>query len=117
ARAGARGAGGGAGGARGAARGAGAAGGDGLSLDLPAQRPADVDGRRARRRSRTYALLSSRSDARSPIMSVGAFVLPVVTNGITEASATRRPSTPWTRSSGSTTDVSSQPIRHVPTWW
>ena len=43
------------------------------------------------------------SAARSPIMIDGAFVFPVVTLGITDASATRRPSTPWTRSRGSTT--------------
>ena len=36
-------------------------------------------------------------------MIVGAFVLPRVIVGITDASTTRRPSTPWTRSSGSTT--------------
>ena len=35
--------------------------------------------------------------------------------GITDASATRSPSTPRTRSSGSTTLASSLPIRHVPT--
>ena len=33
----------------------------------------------------------------------GAFVFPVVTLGMTDASATRRPSRPWTRSRGSTT--------------
>jgi hypothetical protein len=35
--------------------------------------------------------------------------------GITEASMTRRPSTPRTFSEGSTTESSSTPIAHVPT--
>ena len=48
---------------------------------------------------------------------VGACVLPELTNGMTEASATRRPSTPRTRSCGSTTAWSSTPILQVPTWW
>src|SRR5215211_477301 len=39
----------------------------------------------------------TKSATRSPIMIAGAFVLPVVTIGITEASATRSPSTPLTR--------------------
>ena len=39
----------------------------------------------------------------SPIMKQGATVLPLVTMGITEASATRTPSTPRTRNCGSTT--------------
>ena len=42
-------------------------------------------------------------------MIVAALVLALVTVGITDASTTRRPSTPYTHSCGSTTD----PIAHV----
>ena len=58
-----------------------------------------------------------RSAARSATMIVGAFVFPPGMTGMTDASATRSPSTPWTRRSGSTTAMSSDPIRHVPTGW
>ena len=47
----------------------------------------------------------------------GALVLPRGTIGITDASATRSPSMPRTRSSGSTTDCSPLPIAQVPTGW
>ena len=53
------------------------------------------------------------SAAFSAIMIVAAFVLPRVIVGITDASATRSPSVPWTRSSGSTTE----PIAHVEVGW
>jgi hypothetical protein len=54
--------------------------------------------------------------ARPPIMCADAFVPgPVMICGITEASATRRPKMPCTRSSGSTTASLSTPILHVPT--
>jgi hypothetical protein len=53
----------------------------------------------------------------SPIIMAGAFVFPPVMAGMIEASTTRSPSTPSTRSSGSTTARSSRPIRHVPTAW
>ena len=46
-------------------------------------------------------------------MIVAAFVLPRVIVGITEASATRRPSKPYTRSCGSTTE----PIAQVEVGW
>ncbi len=59
----------------------------------------------------------TRSAARSPIMMAGALVCPRVISGRIETSATRRPSTPRTRSSGSTTASSSVPMRHVPVGW
>jgi hypothetical protein len=58
-----------------------------------------------------------RSDAFSAIMIVAALVLPEMTVGITEASTTRRPSIPCTRSSLSTTDIGPEPIMHVLVWW
>ena len=60
---------------------------------------------------------STSSDALSPIMIDGAFVLPPVIDGMIEASATRRPSMPRTLRSGPTTARSSTPIRQVPTPW
>ena len=54
------------------------------------------------------------SAAFSPMMIEGAFTLPLGIDGITEASTTRRPSTPWTRHSGSTTASESVPILQVP---
>src|SRR6266540_945963 len=60
---------------------------------------------------------SRRSAAFSPIMTEGALVLPRVMRGITDASATRRPEIPRTRSSGSTTDWSLAPMAQVPTGW
>ncbi len=58
-----------------------------------------------------------KSDARSPIIRLGALVLPEVTTGMTDASATLSLSSPCTRSRGSTTAASSTPILHVPAWW
>lgn len=56
-----------------------------------------------------------RSATFSPISTLGACVCPRMMAGITDASATRSPLTPRTRSCGSTTLASSRPIRHVPT--
>ena len=51
----------------------------------------------------------------SPIMMAGALVLPEVSVGMIEASATRSPSMPRTRSRSSTTAMASWPILQVPT--
>jgi hypothetical protein len=53
----------------------------------------------------------------SPIIMAGALVFPPVMLGMIDASATRSPSTPRTRGSGSTNARSSVPIRQVPTAW
>jgi hypothetical protein len=47
----------------------------------------------------------------------GALVLPDVSVGMIEASATRRPAMPRTRSWASTTAIGSDPILQVPTGW
>ena len=56
------------------------------------------------------------SEAFSPIIMHGALVLPLTTNGMMEASATRKFLIPYTRSRGSTTASTSLlgPILHVP---
>src|ERR1700722_2583730 len=55
------------------------------------------------------------SAARSPMTAHGAIVLPTVTRGMIEASATRRLSNPYTLSAPSTTDKRSMdPILAVP---
>jgi hypothetical protein len=53
----------------------------------------------------------------SPIMIDGAFVLPEVSVGMIEASATRSPARPRTRSWSSTTAIEPTPILQVPTGW
>ena len=63
------------------------------------------------------AAASTMSEHFSPIMIEGAFVFPEVSVGMTEASAIRRCSIPWTRSSSSTTASASRPILHVHTGW
>src|SRR6266566_5252690 len=55
-----------------------------------------------------------KSAARSPIMLTAAWVLQLGIIGMTEASATRRPSMPRTASNSSTTDKLSLPILAVP---
>ena len=50
-------------------------------------------------------------------MMTGEFVLPEVIVGMIEASTTRNPESPWTRSWASTTAKGSSPMRHVPTGW
>ena len=50
----------------------------------------------------------------SPIMIAAALVLPETSRGMTDASITLRPATPFTLSCGSSTAPSSIPIRHVP---
>jgi hypothetical protein len=59
--------------------------------------PSEVVGRLRPTAYREFWEYTVEKVARSPIIIVGAFVLPEVTNGITDASATRRPSTPRTR--------------------
>lgn len=58
-----------------------------------------------------------KSAAWAPMNILGAWVCPRTSTGIIEASATRRPRTPRTRSCGSTTLFSSEPIRQVPAGW
>jgi hypothetical protein len=58
-------------------------------------------------------LAFSISEARSPMTTQGAIVLPVVTRGMIEPSAIRRLSMPWTLREPSTTDIASCPILAV----
>src|SRR6516225_7162503 len=60
---------------------------------------------------------TNRRDANSPIMMQGALVLADGIVGMTDASAIRRPRTPRTRSSASTTASRPGPIAQVPTGW
>ena len=56
-----------------------------------------------------------KSAAFSAIIIVGAFVLPLTSRGMMEASITRKPSNPLTRKVSSTTAIPSWPILQVPT--
>jgi hypothetical protein len=56
-----------------------------------------------------------RSPAFQPIIVAAAFVFTETMSGMIEASATRSPAMPWTRSVGSTTASGPTPMRHVPT--
>src|ERR1700756_5430831 len=56
------------------------------------------------------------SAARSPTITQGAMVLPVVTRGMTDPSAMRRFLTPYTLRSPSTADIASRPIFAVDVW-
>src|SRR4029077_1283687 len=66
-----------------------------------------------------HAFPPTSSAARSASEVITRLVLERGTVGMTDASTMRRPSTPLTRSSGSTTQYSSpqSPIAHVPTPW
>jgi len=57
----------------------------------------------------------TKSAARSPIMMLGALVLPLTRRGMIEASAIHSPSTPRALRVGSTTLAASLPMRQVPT--
>lgn len=62
-----------------------------------------------------HSLRSTRSEPFSPIMRLAALVFALTSRGMMDASMTRTPVTPRTRSSGSTTESGSEPMRHVPT--
>ena len=63
--------------------------------------------------ARAHRAASIRSAHFSPIMMQAALVLPETTVGMIEASATRKPQRPWTRSSGSTTALRAGFVRRA----
>src|SRR5262249_35914271 len=87
------------------------------TIPLPV-RAVQVDGRiRLAGSGKAPAQPTSSREANSPIMMLGALVLAAGIVGMTEASAMRRPWTPRTRSSASTTASAPDPIAQVPTGW
>src|ERR1700761_4337730 len=81
------------------------------SIDYPAAAPRLIVSGAARPRIR--------SDALSAIIMVEALRLAEIIRGMIEASITRRPCSPWTRSGSSTTaqGASAGPIRQVQPGW
>ncbi len=84
---------------------------------LMARKPSGPDGPRPALEGVNYSLAITKSAHRSPIMMLGALVLPLTSLGITLASATHRPSSPLSLRLGSTTASASLPMRQVPTGW
>ena len=68
-------------------------------------------------RAGAILLIRINSAARSPIIELGACVLPLISVGMTLASRHAQPSTPRTRNCGSSTLRGSPPMRQVPTGW
>src|SRR6476646_3783596 len=75
--------------------------------------------RGSRARAPLVPRVTSSVAIRSAIMTVGMWVLAGGMSGITDASATERPSIPWTAPAASTTEPVSGagPMAHVPTGW
>jgi hypothetical protein len=85
---------------------------------LMARKPSSADALRPALEGATnYACSAAitKSAHLSPIMMLGALVLPLTSLGMMLASATQRPSSPFSLSVGSTTASASLPIRQVPT--
>ena len=66
---------------------------------------------------RRVALDDGDGALRSLCRALGDGAVPETISGMTDASTTRNPRTPWTRSCGSTTAIGSWPMRQVPTLW